>query len=201
MKGHFRRAIVAAIMAIVAASGFAAGVRGDVLYQQTPGNSQVSSQTFTDAMDFSTYEFDDFVVGATAWTVSKVTIAGNEEGDPMTNTAVKLAITTAADFTMITTTYDGIEDQTGNLVFDNLNIALDPGATVWITAWVERSSTPGLLNQWFWSTADDGNPIGSEEIFHNPGGGFGFGTDPIPGSMVFGTPADLAFTIEGTAGP
>jgi hypothetical protein len=199
MKGHFRRDLVAAIIAVVAAGGFAAGVRGDVLYQQMPGTSQVPSQNFTDSMTFSTYEFDDFVVGANGWTVSKITIAGIEQGDPTTNTGVKLALTMAADFTTVTTTYDGVEDDTGNLVFDNLNIALDPGATLWITAWVERPFTPG--GQWFWSTANDGTPVGSEEIFHNPGGDFGFGTDPIPGSMVFGTPADLAFTIEGTAGP
>src|SRR5438552_8959809 len=186
MKGHFRRDIMARVIAVVAAGGLAAGVRGDVLYQQTPGNNQAPSQTFTDMADFSTYEFDDFVVGATGWTVTKITIAGIESGDSTTNTAVKLAITTTADFTMITTTYDGIEDDTGNLVFDNLNITLDPGATLWITAWVERSFAP-LGGQWFWSTADDGNPVGSEEISHNPGGGFGYGTDPIPGSMVFGT--------------
>jgi hypothetical protein len=199
MKGHFRRGIVAAIMAVVAAGSFAAGVRGDVLYQQTPGNSHVPSQTFMDAADFSTYEFDDFVVGDTGWTVSKITIAGFEQGDPTVNTGVKLAIITGADHNLATTTYDGVEDETGSLVFDNLSIALDPGATLWITAWVERSFDPG--GQWFWSTANDGNPVGSEEIFHNPGGGFGSGTDPIPGSMVFGAPADLAFTIEGTKGP
>ncbi len=199
MKGHSRHDILAAIMAILATGSIAAGVRGDVLYQQTPGASQVLSQTLTDLPDLSAYEFDDFVVGDTGWTVTKITIAGIEEGDPTVNTAVRLAITTAADFTLLTTTYDGVEDNAGNLVFDNLNLALDPGATLWITAWVERSFDAG--GQWLWSTANDGQPVGSEEILHNPGGGFGSGTDPIPGSLVFGTPADLAFTIEGTVGP
>jgi hypothetical protein len=199
MKGLSRHDILAALMAVMAAGGFAAGVRGDVLFQQLPGISQVPSQNFTDTPEFSTYEFDDFVVGANGWTVTKITVAGIEQGDPTLNTGVKLAISTGGDANLVTTTYDGVEDATGNLVFDNLNIALDAGATMWITAWVERPFTPG--GQWFWSTADDGSPVGSEEIFDNPGGGFGSGTDPIPGSMVFTTPADLAFTIEGTAGP
>jgi hypothetical protein len=186
-------------MAFVAAGSFAAGVRADILYQQMPGASQVPSQAFTDTPDFSTYEFDDFVVGATGWTVTKITIVGSEQGDPTMNAGVKLAISTAGDANLVTTTYDGVEDATGNLIFDNLNIALDPGVTLWITAWVERSFDPG--GQWFWSTANDGQPVGNEEIFDNPGGGFGYGTDPIPGSMVFTTPADLAFTIEGTANP
>jgi hypothetical protein len=196
MKTHSRRNLWAAVLALVAAGGLAAGVRGDVLYQQKTGNNQVPAQTFTDAGDFSTYEFDDFVVGSTGWNVTKITIAGVEEGDPTLNTGVKLAITTAADFTTVTTTYDGVEDDSGNLVFDNLNLTLDPGATLWMSAWVERTFSPG--GQWFWSTANDGNPVGSEEVFHNPGGGFGAGTAPIAGSMVFGTAADLAFTIEGT---
>jgi hypothetical protein len=200
MKRHSRRDILATLLAVLAASSFAVGVRGDILYQQMPGNSQVPSQTFTDVPDFSTYEFDDFVVGATGWTVTKITVAGVDAGDPTLNTGVKLALTTGADFTLVanTTVYDGVEDGTGNLVFDNLNITLSPGVTLWLTAWVERSFTPG--GQWYWVTADDGQPVGSEEFFHNPGGGFGSGTDPLPGSMVFGTPpADLAFTIEGTA--
>jgi hypothetical protein len=164
-----------------------------------PGANTVPSDTLTDLPDFSCYEFDDFVVGSTGWTVTKVTVAGYEDGDATFNTGVKLAITTAADFTMVTTTYDGVEDDSGNLVFDNLNIALDAGATLWITAWVERTYVGG--GQWYWLTANDGNPVGSEEIFHNPGGLFGQGTDPIKGSVVFGNAADLAFTIEGTVGP
>lgn len=198
MKSHSRHNIVAALLAVLAAGSFAAGVRGDVLYQQMPGSSQLPSQTFTDIPDFSTYQFDDFVVGATSWTVTKITLAGVEQGDPTLNTAVKLAITSVADFTQITTLYDGVEDETGNLVFDNLNITLDAGATLWITGWVERAFDPG--GQWYWTTANDGQPVGGEEVFHNPGGGFGQGTDPIPGSTVSGSPADLAFTIEGTAG-
>ncbi len=199
MKGHSRHDILAVIMAVVAAGSFAAGIRGDVLYQQTPGSSQVPSQNFTDSGDFSTYEFDDFLVRDVSWNVTKITIAGVEEGDPTLNTGVKLAITTGADFSLVTTVFDGVEDDTGSLVFDNVNSTLGFGANLWITAWVERPFNPG--GQWFWRTANDGQPVGSEEIFHNPGGGFGQGTAPIPGSTVFGTPADLAFTIEGTIGP
>src|SRR5690242_15020982 len=117
MKRHCRCEIVAALLAVAAAGNWAVGVRGDILYQQAPGNSAVPAQTFTDTgfTDFSTYEFDDFVVGDTAWTVTKITVAGFEDGDPTQNTGVKLALVTAADFSLVPTTtiYDGIEDDAG----------------------------------------------------------------------------------------
>jgi len=202
MKRHMRRGILAAILMVAAAGGSATVVRGDVLYQQMPGINQVSSQTFPDYPDFSSYAFDDVTVGDSGWTVTKITIAGVDYGDPTQNAAVKLAITTGADFTLVTddNTYQGVEDDSGNLVFDNLNLTFDPGTTFWITAWVERPSDPG--GQWFWFSSNDGSPVGSEFIVQNPGGAFGFGTDPVPGSSVFfGSPADLAFTIEGPVSP
>jgi hypothetical protein len=80
------------------------------------------------------------------------------------------------------------------LVFTNLNIDLAPG-TYWISAWVDRPFAGG--GQWFW---DETTPVtGSEFFIHNPGGGFGFGTSPVPGSVVTGPPPhDLAFEIDGT---
>src|SRR5438552_3413377 len=134
MKRYYRGNCLTAILAVVTAGSLAAGVRGDILYQHTPGNGQAPSQVFPDFPDYSVYEFDDFAVDAAGWTVTKITIAGVEEGDPKLNTGVKLAITTGADFSLVTTTYDGVEDESGNLVFDNLNLTLDPGATLWITA-------------------------------------------------------------------
>jgi hypothetical protein len=196
-----QRSVSCAIFGVIAAICVSASnVRADILYQQSPSadSSDAVSQTFTDFPDFSTYQFDDFMIEGTTWTVTKVTINGEDHGDPRFNTGVKLAFTTVADFASVTTTYDGVQDQMGNLVFDNLNISLGAG-THWITAWVERSFADG--GQWCWfRTNEDGGVVGSEEYFHNPGGGFGSGMDPIPGSMVFGTPADLAFTIEGTTG-
>jgi hypothetical protein len=189
------------MMALIAASCFFVSPgRGDVLYGQDPSadSTTATSQTITDFPTFSAYQFDDFVVPDAGWTVTKVTIPGVEQGDPSFNTAVKLAITTVADFTQVTTTYDGVEDAMGNLVFDGLNINLAAG-TYWISAWVERSFADG--GQWFWLRAnEDSGVVGSEEYFHNPGGDYGYGTDPIPGSMVYGIPGDLAFTIEGTTG-
>lgn len=206
MKRQCRREIWTAILAVAAAGSCAVGVRGDILYQQVPGSSEELAQTFTDTdyADYSTYEFDDFVVDQAGWNVSKITVWGVEDGDPTQNSGVKLALITAADFSLVPTVtiYDGIEDDAGNLVFDNLSLTLDPGATLWITAWVERPFDPG--GRWFWSTANDGMPVGSEEFAQNPGGAAGFpsGTAPAPASTVFGTPpADLAFTIEGTVGP
>src|SRR5262249_42897721 len=94
------RGIMVPIMSLLAAFSISlSGVRGDVLYQQSAGVNQAIAQTFSDFPDLSTYEFDDFVVPAAGWNITKITVIGTEQGDPTFNTAVKLAITTAHDFT------------------------------------------------------------------------------------------------------
>jgi PEP-CTERM motif len=82
-----------------------------------------------------------------------------------------------------------------------LSTHLAPG-TYWIDGWVDRPELP-TGGQWFWSTTDSGNPIGSEFYIQNPGGALIPGAmSAVPGSQALGTlPADLAFTIFGQAVP
>jgi len=173
--------------------------RGDILYEQlTDHSTYYPAQYFTDIPDYSIYEFDDFQVGDRAWIVNRVTVYGHEQGMPELNSGVYLAFTTAPDFGLVDEVFSGYEDTEGNLVFDDLDLYLEPGSYLWITAWVERFFLDGG-GQWFWRIT---HPVtGSEEYFHNPGGGYRMGTDPQPGSSHFGSPADLAFTIEGTEDP
>jgi hypothetical protein len=173
--------------------------RADILVSQpydgfSPG---AVSQVFPDFPTFSTKSFDDVVVSSPGWIVNSVTIFGQEQGDPTQNLSVKLQFASSANFNDSSTVYTGTEDTNGNLLFTGLNINLSP-ATYWLSAWVVRPELP-TGGQWFW---DQTTPVtGSEYIFHNPGGGLGFGTSPMPGSTISGSPADLAFVIQGQVVP
>lgn len=156
------------------------------------GADGVASQEFSDDTSYSCRAFDDFTAGPGGWTVQKVTVYGIEWGYGGTP---KLAFTSSADCSAIGTTYAGAEVGE-DLVFDlGAGVYVAPGNS-WITSWVERSST---ASQWFWDYITTVN--GSQAYWHNPGGGFGLGTTPIPVQNVVGPPArDLAFKIEGRLG-
>jgi hypothetical protein len=173
--------------------------RADILYEQrTDYSTRYPAQCYPDLPDFSIYEFDDFQVGDRGWTINRVTVHGYEQGTAAMNTGVYLAFVSGPDFNLVDEVFHGYEDTDGNLVFDDLDLYLQPGTYLWITAWVERVFLDGG-GQWFWWVMR--RVTGSEEFFHNPGGGVGWGTEPQPGSNHFIGPADLAFTIEGTEDP
>lgn len=158
----------------------------------------VVAQDFPDFPNYSTYEFDDFVVAAPGWNVTRVTIYGAERGNSSFTTSLELRILDAPDANANVVASATVSPAAGhgpNLVFDNgaTLFTLSPG-TYWISAWVVRPFGGGG-GQWYWLR--NGSSNGSEHYFHNPGNGFGSGTNPIPGSVVFGTPSDLGFTIEG----
>lgn len=159
----------------------------------------VVAQDFTDFPTFSSYEFDDFVVSAPGWFIKQIIVYGDEFGNPNLNVSVNLSIQQNASFTSPGTVYlTATGTQIGDdLVFNLPNVQLNPG-TYWITAWVERPFGGGG-GQWFWLRNNTLN--GSEHYFHNPGGGFGYGTNPIPGQNIFGSPSDLAFRIYGQLVP
>jgi hypothetical protein len=169
----------------------------------------VVAQEFTDFPNFSSYEFDDFVVGAPGWIVTRVTIFGQESSinnNPALTQRLELRILDAPSASANVIQSVTINLTAGHppiLTFgDGVNqlFTLNPG-TYWISAWVVRPFGGGG-GQWFWSRNNTNGPLnGSQHFFHNPGGGFNFGTDPIPGQNVFGTPADLGFTIEGVLVP
>jgi hypothetical protein len=179
----------------------------DTLWDQPwDGHSAAApAQQFTDFLMFTTTQFDDFVVGADGWTIDHVRIAGVDGGDPGSNQAVKLAFGLAPGFHVQFVTFDGVEAG-GDLHFDLGGYYLAPG-TYWISAWVKRPyCPPGWLKP---PTLDGGwygwlrtTPVtGGEECFHNPGGAFGYGLCPVPGSVVYDSSADQAFLIEGTIVP
>jgi PEP-CTERM motif len=193
MKRFKSGAVVAAALFTIAC-GALPRAHADILWDQPYDgmSGAIVSQVFPDLPTFSTKSFDDFVVGAGGWNINMVTIFGTEFGNPAFNIAVVLSITAIPDFNAPPLATALGTEVGPDLVFTGLNITLAPG-TYWISAWVNRSFTDG--GQWFWSRT---TPIlGSQHFIHNPGGGFGFGTVPLPGGVIPPS-SDLAFRIEGT---
>ena len=190
-----RLAFVSAVLFSVV--GFASA---DVLWDQPYDglSSGTVAQNFSDYPTYSSYELDDFVVGGGGWSVSDVSIYGIDLGNPAYNTAVKVAVYAVPDATSAPVAGPFTGTQVGaDLIFSGLSATLSPG-TYWISGWVDRPYSGG--GQWYWNrTTSTAN--GSEHYFHNPGGGFGYGGASIPGSVIFGTPSDQAFTIQGVEIP
>ncbi len=160
------------------------------------------AQDFPDFPNYTTYEFDDFVVSAPGWFVTQVTIYGAEQGNAGLTTTLELRILDApsANANVIASVSIPGAGHSADLVFGDGSstlFTLTPG-TYWISAWVVRPFGGGG-GQWYWRRNASNN--GSEHYFHNPGGGFGYGTNPIPGTTVFGSPSDLGFTIVGSVVP
>jgi hypothetical protein len=203
---------VMAFVAIGAVALFAAltsKAEASTLWDQSNNLGQgVVAQEFPDFPNFSSYEFDDFVVDAPGWIVTRVTIFGQEgtSSNPALTQRLELRILDApsASANVIqSVTINLTAGHPPDLTFGNgVNelFTLNPG-TYWISAWVVRPFGGGG-GQWFWRRNNTGGPLnGSEHFFHNPGGGFNYGTNPIPGSTVFGSRADLGFRIEGVLVP
>lgn len=193
-------------LAIFGFSGVADAV---IIVDQTwDGNKNATvAQDFPDFPDFSTFEFDDFSVAGPGFFVTALNAVGRENGDMSFNIAVigeiwdGLPGIFGGNIVMSTTA--GVENGDGSVTLDFGGQALGPG-DYWITLYVVRPFADG--GQWFWNRTNANNPNGSEQYFYNPGGGFGFGTDPLPGSKVFdfdndgfpdNIPADLNFVLEG----
>ena len=192
-----------AVLGIVSAVALSANAQ---LWDQSSNlASGAVAQDFTDFPNYSTLEFDDFVVAAPGWIVTRVTIYGIEQGSSAATLSLELRILDAPDANANVVASATVSPAAGhgpNLVFGNGSnslFTLNPG-TYWISAWIVRPFGNGG-GQWFWRRNNENSPTGSEHYFHNPGGGFGSGTNPIPGSQVFQTPADLGFTIEGVLVP
>jgi len=186
-----RKLLVMLVVASFSAGAYASGVLWNQPWDGV--SAGVVAQEFSDFPPYSSYEFDDFAVPAGGWLIDKVIIYGVEQGLPQYNTGVQLSFTGSPG-------YAGgqyIGSQVGqDLVFNLPNVPLGQG-TWWISGWVQRPFGTG--GQWFWNRT---LPVtGSEHYFHNPGGGFGYGTSPIPGTTIYGSAADLAFRIEGTPEP
>ncbi len=158
------------------------------------------AQVFTNLQDtkYSSYEYDDFTT-TQDYTVSTLLVPGVETGGGASfNKAVIGQIWTGLPDqggTMVMAGF-GKEVGHGSLLISFGNQTLTAGS-YWITAYVVRPFNNGG-GQWYWDrTLENGTFTGSEEYFYNPGGGFGFGTASIPGSTIFGSSEDQAFTLIG----
>ncbi len=189
------------LLALAAALTSAASA--NILWDQSANlGAGAVAQDFPDFPNFTTYEFDDFVVSAPGWFVTQVTIYGLDRGNAGLTTTLELRILDApsANANVIASVSIPGAGHSADLVFGDGSstlFTLTPG-TYWISAWVVRPFGGGG-GQWYWRRNASNN--GSEHYFHNPGGGFGYGTNPIPGSTVFGSPSDLGFTIVGSVVP
>ncbi len=189
-----RSILLAASVAVFLCAGAATA---DVLWYQPVNHNltNITSQIMSD-LGVATYAFDDFSTGSATWEITRVTIFGIEVGDLEANQAVKLAFTSEANSSAIGVTFDGM--QVGNnLIFDMPGL-VELSGDFWLTAWVERPVVPS--GQWFWELADQ--TYGSQFYLHNPDDYWGYGSAPNPGETypIVGSPADLAFKIEGRVG-
>jgi hypothetical protein len=173
------------------AAGRAAGV---VVDQPYDGISQgVSSQQFPDQPPYSAFQYDDFFINQ-PYRIGSILAMGVEQGNPGMNLSVKGEIWSGLPNqggVVVLGSLSGTEDPGGRVNLDFGNQVLPPG-NYWLRAYVVRSLAGG---QWYWLQT---TPVrGMEEHFHNPGGAYGFGPNPVPGSVVFGQPRDMTFTIFG----
>lgn len=138
--------------------------------------------------------FDDFQL-MTASTISSATFYGVELGLSSQNISVEIGIASSPNMSSIFISANGT--QVGNnLVFSGLNINLAPGK-YYVTAYVVRSFGSG--GQWTWKQTMFSNPNGNalaEAFIHNPGNGWGWGSNPVPVSAVTGVPRQMAMLIQ-----
>ncbi|HOX38680.1 MAG TPA: PEP-CTERM sorting domain-containing protein [Candidatus Brocadiia bacterium] len=141
------------------------------------------------------YQFDDFTT-TTDYLVTNLYIVGSDAGDPSYNVSINGEI------------WNGLPGS-GSLVLSSVSgsqigsdLSIDFGGqylaagSYWIRAWVERPFTGGY--QWYWYATTPVN--GSEEMFYDPTNDFGYGV-LVPGSVVFSSPRDMAFVLQGNPVP
>ena len=155
--------------------------RADLIIDQpdSPANG-LASQEFPDFPAFACSAFDDVTL-TQAYDLTSLVVFGQDGdgGGSIYNADVRLRILAQPDLTATPiATVSGIQTG-GALVWDLTGITLGPG-TYWISAQVVRPFEPG--GQWYWRASNTTN--GAHAMWHNPGGGFGIGTegggDPAP---------------------
>lgn len=144
---------------------------------------------------YSIYAFDDIWL-PTAKTITRGVFYGHESGMKTNNDGVFLAIAPVPDirFAQVIATGEQIED---NLYFTDPFVI--PAGKWYITVYVSRAPFRGFNSGWLWyRTGPIASSIGSEEHWvHDPNNNAGFGSEPYPGSVGFGTARQLAFKLSG----
>lgn len=185
------------IMGVAAFASFAAASASlaDVIVDQQATNiGDVASQAFVDSFEeYSCSAFDDFTI-LESYQLTALTVYGtdNFEGGGAANVAVIVQFFTDPNLNNAATASRTGTQIGSDLYFDLTGISLDAG-TYWISAQVVRSFELG--GQWFWRESDTMN--GAQALWQNPGGGFGYGGDPIPITVLGQNGHDMAFTLEG----
>lgn len=187
--------------------GTAAAPADDVVIWDQPWDEETENgyvaQVFPDMQEFSAFQFDDFKT-TKDHAITMLVVVGFEDpddppGDPEENIDVIGLIWDGLPGGMggrvVLASVEGAEDaETGMLMIDFGGQVL-PGGSYWLTAYVVRPFDPG--GQWLWQAT---LPVrDSQEYFYNPGGGFGLGSEPLPGAEVFGVARDMAFTLYASA--
>lgn len=182
----------------VAFAGIAApALAGSVADQPNDVGSGYTSQDFPDFPDYTGSCFDDFALSATT-ALGALVVYGSDSfaGGGSANLNVIARIFTAPNLEGSALATVSGSQSGSDLSFDFTGVTLDAG-TYWLSAQVVRPFNEG--GQWFWNVSSTMN--GAQAMYHNPNGGFGFGTDPVPITTLGATAYDLAFYLEGSAVP
>lgn len=187
------KGIVAAGMALLASSHLAEAA---IIFDQsaTTGVAYIS-QDYPDFPTFSTAGYDDFSL-LTATDIDIFTVFGTDFGNAALNVAVTASIyADAAGFPGAALSTVSGSQVGSDLVFDFGSLVLGPGS-YWISAVVTRPFANGG-DQWYWNEHSPAS--GSESLFWNPGGGYGYGTGIVTHTTVSGNPNDSSWTLSGNA--
>ncbi len=173
------------------------GLIVDQITGQVIGPGHVA-QFFPDFGAYSTWSIDDFTT-TVPYLIKELFALGTEAGGGAgMNLGIEAAIWAGTDTTLPPELYTTVGAQVGSDLFADFGGGLLAAGTHWIGYRVIRPFGGGG-GQWF---ANSCTPVsGSEHWIHNPGGGFGFGAASIPAGGVFGSPSDLAFTLDGNLVP
>lgn len=184
------------MLSTAAFAAFALSTTGfaDIIVDQPDAlEGGIASQVFDPPYEgYSCSAFDDFTLGS-AYNLTALTIYGeNGAGSGDDDIAVTVRFLSAPNIGSATIASATGVQSGGMLTFDLTGITLGPG-TYWISAQVQRNFDLG--GQWYWHTSTTAN--GARAMWQNPGGSFGYGTDPIGIDVLGQSRWDMAFTLEG----
>ena len=190
------RRTLAPIVTLSFASAAFGGAAFEIFQPPNPG-AAIASQDFPNLPDYSCACLDDFTITAPV-TLATLEIFGLEEAidGAALNLDVRAWILPAPYLGAVPVASLHGRQVGADLLFDLEGLVLEAG-TYWIAAQVVRPFAGG--QQWLWDLSDARN--GAEAMFHNPGGGFGYGTAPLPVSYFDSQMHDMAFRLQGVPAP
>ena len=166
--------------------------RAEVLVDQSSGATgrYIQSQDLTNQPQYSAAAFDDFTITAPYRITTLHAIGREYYGAPSYNLDVVGGIYTEPDMRIAPIVrVSGV--QVGNDLFFDFGGVVLPAGQYWIGAWIVR---PNTFGGWYYNLRMPIN--GSEARWHNPGGGHGYGTEPVTMGSVL-EQSDLMFILSG----